>query len=228
MSRLPERSSVLLASIRANEKELELTKEQLQQTERELKDSRRQLRQLAREHVLYRMPRKSVCAEIGVDEGEFAGKILSTVEPKRLHLIDPWRHLEDDRYQDSRYGGLGVAGQAVMDERHEEVAKRFDEEVRNGQVHVHRSLSSSVYDEFEDHYFNWIYLDGNHLYEFIKQDLELYYPKVKPGGCIAGDDYGAEGWWENGVQRAVDEFVESNPGSTLQVYYTQFVIEKNS
>jgi hypothetical protein len=175
---------------------------------------------------LYRMSKQSVCAEIGVHEGEFSEQILSLFAPRRLHLVDPWKHEEGGRYQESRYGGLGSAGQAVMDRRYEKVLEEFDEEIRSGQVRVHRALSSSIYDDFEDHYFDWLYLDGNHLYEFVKRDLELYYPKVKPGGCIAGDDYGARGWWENGVQRAVDEFVQHKPGLTLRVHGTQFVIEK--
>jgi hypothetical protein len=121
-----------------------------------------------------------------------------------------------------RYGGLGSAGQAIMDKRYEKVMERFDEEIRNGQVRVHRTFSSSIYDDFEDHYFDWLSLDGNHLYEFVKQDLELYYPKVKPGGCIAGDDYGARGWWENGVQRAVEEFVQHKPGPKRACEAEQF------
>ncbi len=172
------------------------------------------------------MPKRSVCAEIGVDEGAFSEQILRTVEPRRLHLVDPWRHEQGDLYRESRYGGLGPTGQADMDERYEKVRERFDEEVRNGQVCIHRALSSSIYENFEDHYFDWVYVDGNHLYEFVKQDLELCYPKVKLGGYITGDDYGARGWWENGVQRAVDEFVRRRPGLTLRVNGTQFVIEK--
>jgi len=170
------------------------------------------------------MPRESVCAEIGVDEGDFSEKILSIVEPKRLHLIDPWRHEEGGRYQESRYGGLGQTGQSIMDQRYVKVTERFGEEVRNGQVSIHRSPSSSACYSFEDHYFDWIYLDGNHLYAFIKRDLELYYPKVKPGGLITGDDYGAQGWWNNGVQKAVDEFVKSDRELTLQVNGSQFII----
>ena len=42
-------------------------------------------------------------------------------------------------------------------------------------------------------YFDWIYIDGNHTYEYVKQDLEGYRPKVKPGGYMAGDDYGTKG-----------------------------------
>jgi hypothetical protein len=38
-----------------------------------------------------------------------------------------------------------------------------------------------------------------------------------------GDDYGIEGWWDNGVQEAVDEFVQTQ-GADCQVYGDQFII----
>jgi hypothetical protein len=64
--------------------------------------------------------------------------------------------------------------------------------------------------------FTWI--DGNHRYEWVKADLENYWPKVKAGGVFAGHDYTNSGTCE--VRRAVDEFaaarglkVETSGGS---------------
>jgi hypothetical protein len=36
--------------------------------------------------------------------------------------------------------------------------------------------------------FNWIYVDGNHSYEYVKTDLGLAAPLVAEGGIICGDD----------------------------------------
>ncbi len=184
-------------------------------------------KQEAREHLLARVPKNSVCAEIGVDEGQFSRQILDSTTPKRLHLIDPYKHHEHaDEYERSRYGGLGSGGQTIMDERHEKVRERFAREIRSGQVQMHRNFSNEISDDFEDSYFDWIYIDGNHLHKFVRQDLKLYYPKVRPGGYITGDDYGIEGWWENGVQQAVDEFISQNPDAALEVRGSQFIIHK--
>jgi hypothetical protein len=173
------------------------------------------------------MPKRSYCAEIGVDRGDFSSKILEVVQPKRLHLIDPWKHEEEDLYRNSRYGGLGPHGQFVMDQRYNEVRDKFAEELRTRQVLIHRSYSNIASEEFRDSYFDWVYIDGNHLYEFVKKDLILYYPKVKVNGYITGDDYGAQNnWWENGVQDAVDEFVSQRPDLTLEVSGRQFLIRK--
>ena len=114
-----------------------------------------------------------------------------------------------------------------MDNRFRLVEGRFSKRIRRKQVAVHRGYSSDIVNEFSDDYFDWIYIDGNHLYDYVKQDLELYYPKVKPGGYITGDDYGVEGWWSNGVQKAVDEFVgQRSCRLRLELIGTQFIIRR--
>jgi hypothetical protein len=35
---------------------------------------------------------------------------------------------------------------------------------------------------------DFLYIDGNHRYKYVSKELELYYPKVKKGGVIIGDD----------------------------------------
>jgi hypothetical protein len=182
----------------------------------------------AREYVLSKMPKGSVGCEIGVHEGDFSRKMLDIVRPTRLHLIDPWKHESDPRYQQAYYGGLGPGGQAVMDRRHAKVRERFAKELASGQVVIHRAFSVDVATQFGDRYFDWVYIDGNHLYDFVKRDLEIYFPKVKPGGYLAGDDYGLEGWWKNGVQKAVDEFARRAPGVTLEVRGHQFLCRKGT
>jgi len=37
--------------------------------------------------------------------------------------------------------------------------------------------------------FDFIYIDGNHKYEAVKKDLEIWYPKIRIGGVLCGHDY---------------------------------------
>lgn len=113
-----------------------------------------------------------------------------------------------------------------MDARYKAVKKLFGREINKGRVVINRGYSSEVVEEFDDGYFDWIYMDSNPQYDFVKQDLELYYPKVKAGGFIAGDNYAMEGWWHNEAQKAVDEFVTQRNGLTLEVRDHQFMIKK--
>lgn len=68
--------------------------------------------------------------------------------------------------------------------------------------------------KFQNEFFDVIIIDADHSYEGVKQDIDAWLPKLKPGGIIAGDDYNT-GW--SGVIQAVDEKF----GSKVQLYNTE-------
>jgi len=176
-----------------------------------------------RAFLLKEMPKNSVCAEIGTFNGGFAEKILYFTTPKKLHLIDPWEGSWHDK----------APSQDEMDNRYQNVLKLFNREINLGQVVINRGYSHEVCNNFEDNYFDWIfdwiYIDGNHQYEFVKKDLELYYPKIKVGGFIMGDDYHGKGkWWQDGVKRAVDEFIATKRVKLIKIKNGQFLLKKVS
>jgi hypothetical protein len=179
-----------------------------------------------RNYLLERLPQDTIGAEIGVHKGDFSNLILQILKPEKLYLIDPWKHEDSDTYKDAWYGGMAGEGQSEMDARYRGVLERFKSNISSGQVEVVRGFSDELSEQFSDEYFDWVYIDGNHLYEFVKKDLELYYQKTKTGGYITGDDYGLVGWWEDGVKKAVDEFVESYPVKTIVIKNHQFILQK--
>ena len=66
-------------------------------------------------------------------------------------------------------------------------------------------IKNSSVDEskkYPDNYFDIVYLDASHDYQSVKDDILAWFPKIKNGGYICGDDYIA-GW--PGVVKAVDE-----------------------
>ncbi len=179
-----------------------------------------------RRFVLRRMPREGVSAEIGVYKGSLSARILKVTQPRRLHLIDPWKFEGADTYRRSWYGGWKGGNQVQMDRVHESVVRRFERRIAAGQVVVHRSPSLDAAGQFGEAYFDWVYIDGNHLYDFVKADLEAFYPKVRPGGWMTGDDYGVRGWWDHGVTRAVDEFATEDRFDTIVIRNHQFLLRK--
>lgn len=174
--------------------------------------------------LLKRLPPNSFGAEIGVHKGEFSKLILEIVNPNALYLIDPWIHEEDELYSNSWYGGLS-GGQKELDGRFDSVCKKFADEINEEIVVVHRKKSKDALKNFQSNYLDWVYIDGNHLYDYVMQDLKLSYDKVKFGGMICGDDYQTGGWWEGGVKEAVDEFCERN-NLKIEVIGNQFIIFK--
>jgi len=51
------------------------------------------------------------------------------------------------------------------------------------------SVDSRVLSEYQDASIDAIYLDTSHAYEQTKEELRLWWPKVKPDGWFCGDDY---------------------------------------
>ncbi len=156
----------------------------------------------------------SLCAsggkviEIGVWQGNFSREILDTIHPSELHLVDPWK-FEIPWEPDPRFY---LASRAIcktfddMDLIAENVRKRFAGDPR---VIIHHNFSEKEAGDFADESFDWIYIDGCHSYRQVKLDLELYYPKVKIGGILCGDDYSWGPEYNNPqypVKVAVNEF----------------------
>jgi hypothetical protein len=53
-----------------------------------------------------------------------------------------------------------------------------------------------------------LHIDGNHDYDHVKQDAEMWIPHVRPGGWIILDDY--EWDWGDGPRRIGDAFLHDN------------------
>ena len=60
--------------------------------------------------------------------------------------------------------------------------------------------------KFKDESLDFVFIDASHEYEDVKKDIEMWLPKVKPGGIFAGHDYyvGEHDWFP-GVKQAVNE-----------------------
>jgi len=56
---------------------------------------------------------------------------------------------------------------------------------------------------FADESIDFVFVDANHTKESVRQDLEAWWPKIKPGGTLAGHDYDRH--WPD-VVAAVDEY----------------------
>jgi len=68
-------------------------------------------------------------------------------------------------------------------------------------IHPIRMTSVEASKLYEDGSLDFIFIDGAHDYKSVKEDVEHWFPKLKVGGYIAGDDYA----WPS-VSSAVDEY----------------------
>jgi len=68
---------------------------------------------------------------------------------------------------------------------------------------AHRRPSVETARDFADQSLDFVFIDARHTYEATCEDLAAWWPKVRPGGLIAGHEY----VHAPGVRAAVDEFV---------------------
>lgn len=145
-----------------------------------------------REQLLSLLPQQGICAEIGVDKGEFSELILKITKPRKLHLVDAWG--DSNRYHD----GLKLI-----------VEDTFKDEIKENLVEINLGYSTDVLAKMPDDYFDWVYIDTDHSYKTTAQELKILNKKVKPGGIICGHDYIMGNWVGSvryGVMEAVHEF----------------------
>jgi len=175
--------------------------------------------------VLSLLPKHGVGAEIGVHKGGFSQRILNVAKPRRLVLIDPWMRASSVKYARSWYGGSNVQ-QEEMEARFQGVMQKFRQHVSKGIVEVVRKTSLDAAPMYEDNFFDFVYIDGDHAYDGVMRDLTLFYGKIKPGGLIVGDDYRFGGWWGDGVVKAFNEFIGQRAVYIVCKFDAQIVLRK--
>jgi len=141
-------------------------------------------------------------AEIGVFGGGLSRFIYSRWLGKKLHLIDRWEEVPGWR-------DICNKPQEQQDKLYETVKFIFKDA---DDVIIHRMPSLEAVKKFKDGQLDWVYIDADHTYKAIRDDLEAWVPKVRIGGLVSGDDYldGVTDVGVFGVKSAVDEFVYNN------------------
>lgn len=74
------------------------------------------------------------------------------------------------------------------------------------QLCVVRMTTTEASKLFPEEYFDLVFIDADHRYESVKEDIENWTPLVKKGGLLTGHDYGGN---KKEVKIAVDECFDS-------------------
>ena len=102
--------------------------------------------------------------------------------------------------------------------------------IADGRVSLHRASSKEAMSALPDAGLDFVYVDGDHAYEAVRQDLDLAYAKTRVSGFICIDDHMTGKWWGDGVVRATNEFLGAHP-SALEIVFmadTQVVVRKRA
>jgi len=144
-----------------------------------------------------------VGAEIGCWEGDSSAGMLKLLPSLRLYMIDPWLVGDNQVYCDTQ------------DEMNTGMLKAIqDTEFAKDRRFVLRYTSVDALMIMPDSYLDFVFVDADHRYEYVKEDM-AWWKKIKLGGLFFGHDYngikerrsGGKSW---GVKKAVDEFATAN------------------
>jgi hypothetical protein len=151
----------------------------------------------------------AVGVEIGVAAGDNSLNILNTLCVKKLFLVDPYLPY---------YEGRSCLSYSHLKEVAWLRLKKFPQS-----VFVRKPSSVAVEDINES--LDFVYIDGDHSYLAVKDDIEKYYSKVKLGGIIGGHDYAP---LNKDVMRAVDDFVKQHDRSRFYAVFPDWWYIKES
>ena len=145
-------------------------------------------------------------AELGVYRGETAELLHHFLPARRLHLFDTFAGF-DPRDAETEPGitGAAVSSGQFSDTSVEQVRRRIRPQNSNVKFHPGR-FPDSCDDSVKEEAFAFVHLDAD-LYRPTFAGLEIFYPRVNPGGYIVVHDYNA---WQ-GARKATDAFLAGRP-----------------
>lgn len=176
-------------------------------------------------NLIQSLENPKIC-EVGVRTGGYFDFLLQD-NVSEAHGVDIWRSTDSTGQNDNLYD------QNTLDNQYNEVFTKYRHDNR---VRLIREFSVNAARFFPDEYFDFIYIDADHTYDAVKEDLRAWYPKVKKGGILSGHDYiSAEMTMKLGhsvpfgVIEAVSEFKaennidENNFHITEELYATYYI-----
>ena len=140
-----------------------------------------------------------VGAEIGVWKGRFTEKFCRI--GLKIYAIDKW----EPYWIGAKKDGWLEDTQKVQDGFYKIAQWRL--EGRNLDCTIVKKFSMEAIKDFKDNSLDFVYIDGNHAFKYIAQDVCEWSKKVRKGGVVSGHDYIITDDWNCHVKQVVDAYV---------------------
>ncbi len=138
-------------------------------------------------------------AEIGVARGHHSAHLLEAIPDLTAYSIDPWGlHLEEHK---AMYTHNTLQDDEKIYQKVVELLKPFGKRsiiIRNTSKRSITKIPEPL---------DMIFIDADHTYKSVKEDINLWWDKVKIDGIVSGHDYKHP--HHPGVTVAVNEFFEN-------------------
>jgi hypothetical protein len=115
-------------------------------------------------------------AEIGVAEGRHSKQMCEQNPGVQLLCVDTWE----------KYSGNRRGGPQSQHDRNYKIAKRI---LRPFSCQIVKAFSMDAVREVPPESLDFVYIDGNHAFDYVMQDIIEWGKRVRRGGIISGHDY---------------------------------------
>ena len=135
----------------------------------------------------------------------------------KLTGIDPWKAFS--------FSGEHEPKDFVPQQTHDEFYKESQHRLAQfGQrSHLIRNTSRAASEQFEESSLDFVFIDAQHHFDAVLEDLTIWFPKLRPGGVLAGHDWGLDyGPPLFGVEKAVREFSKNHAIQNIHVTSDQW------
>ena len=169
-----------------------------------MKPHERRMQFLAR---LIKAERLEYIVELGVRDGQTYFHLLEKCPGIKLVGIDIWDKIP---YRDAK-DDLRLWPHSENERKVREQAKRY-----GARAMLFKGLTDDLCDNFHNDSVDLIFIDADHTYAAVKNDIINWRPKLRSGGFLTGHDIH---WPE--VRDAVDELVIHYEVGPDNVWYTK-------
>ena len=129
-------------------------------------------------------------AEIGVANGDYSDAICQENPNVKLFCIDSW--IKYEGYNDK------------APDNFEESERMAKEKLAKYNCIFIKKFSMDAIKDFDDESLDFVYIDANHNFKYILEDITEWSKKVRKGGIVAGHDYD----W-GGIQQALESYKQN-------------------
>ena len=130
--------------------------------------------------------------EVGVFTGKNARMMLDIIPDLKLYLVEP-------------YGKHPKAKPLRFPLDYKKISSDAFRRLDGLNVKWLFGFSENIFSAVEDDSLDFVYIDGNHEYNFVMLDIILWTRKVRSGGVVSGHDFGL-----GGVKPALMDFCRAN------------------
>lgn len=121
--------------------------------------------------------------EVGVEKGKNAQEMFECIPNLKLYAVDPYK-------QHTRCSNAASGYLHLWDDRYlRAVKKQAQKRLQDKNAVIIEKFSEDAARDIPDNSLDFVYIDGDHSYDFVMLDIIIWGRKVRKGGIVSGHDY---------------------------------------